>query len=150
MSTFIKGGSTTTPFGKREYLRSTRGTKFEHYTCAASTVPARTIDTNAGQKILQPGTVIAKVTSGGESGKVGPFQAGVADGRQTVGNIVGLNDTFLPWQLIERDVEIAVLYTGVAVQGWCVELDAGGLEIALTNTTADAMRSTKGLDVLFK
>jgi hypothetical protein len=151
MSTFVKGGSTTTPFGKREYLRSTRGTKFEHYTCAASTVPARTIDGAAGQKILQPGTVMAKITSGGESGKVGPYQVTTpTDGRQTLTNIVGLNDTFLPWQLIERDVEIAVLYTGVAVQGWCVELDAAGAEVALLNATADAMRSTKGLDILFK
>jgi hypothetical protein len=150
MSTFVKGGSTTTPFGKKEYLRSTRGTKFESYTCAASTVPARTIDSNTGQKILQPGTVIAKITSGADSGKVGPFQAAVADGRQTVGNIVGLNDTFLPWQLIERDVEIGVLYTGVAVQAWCTELDAGGLEITLTNTTRDAMRGVVGMDILFK
>lgn len=149
MSTFIKGGSTTTPFGKREYLRSTRGLKFESYTVAASTVPAKTIDGNT-EKILQPGTVMAKITSGGDIGKVGPFQAGVADGRQTLANIVGLNDTFLPWQLIERDVEIAVAYIATAVQAWCVELDAGGLEIVLTNTTADAMRSVKGLDVTFK
>src|SRR4051812_12464842 len=150
MSTFVKGGSTGTPFGKNEYLRSTRGTKFESYTVAASTVPARTIDGAPGQKILQPGTVMAKITSGADIGKVGPFQAGVTDGRQTAANIVGLNDTFLPWQLIERDVEIGVLYTGVAVQGWCKELDAAGAEIVLTNTTADAMRGTKGLDILFK
>lgn len=150
MSTFVKGGSVTTPFGKREYLRSTRGTKFESYTLAASTVPSRTIDGNAGQKILQPGTVMAKLTSGVDIGKVGPFMAAVADGRQTLANIVGLNDTFLPWQTIERDVEIGVLYTGVAVQGWCVELDAGGLEIVLTNTTRDAMRGTAALDILFK
>lgn len=151
MSTFVKGGSTTTPFGKNEYLRSTNPKpRFESYTVAASTVPARTIDGNAGQKILQPGTVMAKITSGADTGKVGPFQAGVTDGRQTAANIVGLNDTFLPWQLIERDVEIAVAYTAVAVQAWCKELDAAGLEIALTNTTADAMRGTKGLDILFK
>jgi hypothetical protein len=150
MSTFIKGGSTGTPFGKREYLRSTRGTKFESYTVAAATVSAKTIDGNAGQKILQPGTVMAKITSGGNIGKIGPFQAGVADGRQTLTNIVGINDTFLPWQLIERDVEVAVLYIGTAVQGWCLEYDAAGLEIVLTNTTADAMRSTKGLDITFK
>lgn len=267
MSTFIKGGSTSTPFGKREYLRSTRGTKFESYTVAASTVPARTIDGNAGQKILQPGTVMAKITSGVDLGKVGPFQRGTGaagaaavnevqtvglgaasagtititfdgqtttalafnasnaavlaaleslsninpgditvtggplpgvitltftgalagtnvpevtvtptgltggtvavntttqgsaagvlvgaatDGRGETGNIVGLNDTFLPWQLIERDVEIGVLYIGTAVQGWCVELDATGLEVVLSNSTADAMRSTKGLDITFK
>lgn len=150
MSTFVKGGGVTTPFGRNEYLRSTRNTQFEHYTIAAASLPARTIDGNANQKILQPGLAMAKITSGGDSGKIGPFQAGVTDGRQTAANLVGLNDTFLPWQLIERDVEIAVLYHGTAVQAWCFELDAGGLYIALTNTTADAMRSVKGLDVMFK
>jgi hypothetical protein len=150
MPSFTKGGGVTTPFGKREYLRSTRGNKYESYTLAGATVPSRSIDGNPGQKVLQPGTAMAKITSGPDAGKVGPFQAGVTDGRQTAANIVGLNDTFLPWQTIERDVEIGVAYTAIAVQGWCVELDAGGAEIPLTNGTADAMRGTKGLDILFK
>lgn len=150
MSTFVKGGGVSTPFGRNEYMRSTRATKYESYTLAASTIPAQTIDGNPNQKILQPGTVLAKITSGPESGKVGPFQAGVTDGRQTAANIVGLNDTFLPWQTIERDVEVSAMYDGTAVQAWCIELDAAGLSIALTNTTADAMRGTKGLDVTFK
>lgn len=150
MSTFVKGGGVTTPFGRNEYLRSVRGTKYESYTIAAASLPAQTIDGVAGQKILQPGMAMAKITSGGDAGKIGPFQAGVTDGRQTAANLVGLDDTFLPWQLIERDVEISVLYTGVAVQAWCFELDAGGLFIPLSNTTADALRSTKGLDILFK
>ena len=149
MSTFVKGGSVTTPFGRNEYMRSTRNTQFESYTLAAATVPARTIDGVAGQKILQPGTVLAKITSGGDTGKVGPFQTGATDGRQTLTNIVGLNDTFLPWQLIERDVEVGVLQHGKAVQAWCFEMDAGGLFIALTNATADAMRSSKLLDINF-
>jgi hypothetical protein len=147
---FVKGGGVSTPFGRNEYMRSTRNTQFESYTLAASTLPARTIDGAANQKILQPGTVLAKITSGPETGKVGPFQAGVTDGRQTLTNIVGINDTFLPWQLIERDVEVAALYHGTCVQAWCFELDAAGLHIALTNTTADAIRGTKGLDVTFK
>lgn len=151
MSTFVKGGGNTTPFGRNEYLRSTKPRpQVESYTLAASTVPSQTIDGVTGQKILQPGTVMAKITSGVDIGKVGPFQAGVTDGRQTLTNIVGLNDTFLPWQTMERDVEIGVAYTCTAVQAWCFELDAAGLKIALTNTTADAMRSTKGLDILFK
>lgn len=154
MSTFVKGGGNTTPFGKNEYLRSTRGTKYESYTVAASTITSRTIDGVAGQKILQPGTVMAKITSGADSGKIGPFQgqAGttVTDGRQTAANIVGLNDTFLPWQLIERDVEVGVMYMGTAVQAWCFEYDNTGAAIALTNTTADAMRGVKGMDVTFK
>jgi hypothetical protein len=123
--------------------------KYEHYTVAASTVATETIDGVTGQKILQSGEVLAKVTSGGESGKVGPFQAGVADGRQTLTNIVGLNDTFLPWQLMEHDVEVAAAYECTAVQAWCFERDAAGARVVLTNTTADAMRSTKTLDVMF-
>ena len=149
MPAFVKGNVARTPFGKNQYLRSTVGCKFESYTVAASSVPSETID-GFSQKIVQPGTVMAKITSGPEIGKVGPFQAGVTDGRQTLANIVGLNDTFLPWQLLERDVEIAALYIGTAVQGWCFELDGAGLRIVLTNTTADAMRSVKGLDVTFK
>lgn len=152
MSAFVKGGGVRTPFGRNEFLRSTKEGQIqtESYTVAASTVPARTIDGVANQKILQPGTAMAKITSGPEAGKVGPVQAGVLDGRQDVANIVGLDLTFLPWQLIERDVEISVVYDCVAVQGWCIELDAAGAEIVLTNATADAMRNTKGLDVKFK
>ena len=150
MPSFVKGGGVTTPFGRNEYMRSTRNTQFESYTLAAATLPAQTIDGFTNQKILQPGTALAKITSGADAGKVGPFQAGVTDGRQTVGNLVGINDTFLPWQLIERDVEVGVLYHGTPVQAWCFELDAGGNLIALTNTTADALRGTKGLDITFK
>ncbi len=151
MPSFEKGGGDpTTPFGSNEFLRSTQDIKTESYTIAAASVPARTIDGNAGQKILQPGTVLAKITSGPDAGKVGPFQAGATDGRQTLANLVGLNRTFLPWQLLHRDVEIAAVYSCTAVQGWCKELAADGSEITLTNATADAMRGTKGLDILFK
>lgn len=151
MASFNKGsGSLDTPFGRNEFLRSTNPKpQTESYTLAASTVPSKTIDGNAGQKILQPGTVMAKITSGAEAGKIGPFRAGVTDGRETPANIVGLNLTFLPWQTIERDVEVSAVYTCTAVQGWCLELDAAGLEIVLTNATADAMRGSKTLDILF-
>lgn len=259
MPGFVKGGSTSTPFGRNEFLRSTKILQTESYTLAASTVTARTIDGVSGQKILQPGTAMAKITSGPEVGKVGPFQSGAVssevqtltlgaasagtititfdgettgaiafnasaatvqaaleamsnvnagsivvtggplpalvtltfsgpqyagqnvpeitatpsgltggtvtiattnqggaagggatDGRQLAANIVGLDLTFLPWQLMERDVEISCVYECVAIQAWCKEYDAAGADIVLTNTTADAMRSTKGLDVLFK
>jgi len=150
MSTFVKGGGVSTPFGRNEYMRSTRGTKYESYTLAASTVPARTIDGNPNQKILQPGTALAKITSGPEAGKVGPFQAGATDGRADTANLVGLDDTFLPWQTIERDVEISAMYDGTAVQAWCIELDAAGNSIPLSNATAEAMHGTKGLSVTFK
>jgi len=123
--------------------------QFESYTCSAAATPSETIDTIV-QKILQPGEVMAKITSTGESGKVGPFMAGVADGRQTLANVVGLNDTFLPWQLIEHDEQISVAYVGTAVQAWCFERDAGGARIVLSNTTAAGMFALKSLDVTFK
>ena len=257
MPGFSRDLSIDTPFGRNEYLRSTVGCKFESYTLAAATWPAKTVDGVAGQKSAVRGTVLAKITSGPDAGKVGPYQAsgtaelqtltatgtvsggtytltlagqvtsniaynasaatvqaalealsnvvpgdvlvgggpfpgtpltftfygnlsgdapalsvqtanltgstpgagfatttpgvaGAADGRQTSANIVGLLDTFLPWQLVEGDREIAALYIGTAQQGWCYEMNTAGDLITLTNTTADAMRSTKGLDVTFK
>lgn len=149
MPSFNKGGGTRTPFGGNEYLRSTQDVKKESYTVASGSVAVEVID-GFNQKILKPGELMAKITSGVDIGKVGPFQAGVTDGRQTAANIVGLNDTFLPWQLLERDVEIAVTYEATAVQAWCTERDAAGVRIALTNTNADACRGVKGLDVHFK
>jgi hypothetical protein len=150
MASFTKGGAGPDPFGKNVYLRSTQDVKKESYTVSAASVALETVNGVANQKVLQSGEVLAKITSGPEAGKVGPFQAGATDGRQTAANIVGINDTFLPWQLIERDVEVAVAYQCTAVQGWCFERNAAGARIALTNTTADAMRGVKGLDVHFK
>lgn len=150
MASFEKGGGLNTPFGRNVYLRSTFGKRVESYTLAAASVPARTIDGNPGQKILQPGTALAKITSGPDAGKVGPFQAGATDGRADPLNLVGLNDTFAPWQLLHRDIEVGATYECVAVQGWCIELNAAGDEIPLANATADAMRGTKGLDIKFK
>lgn len=258
MASFVKGGGVSTPFGRNEYMRSTRNTRFESYTLAAATIPARTIDGNANQKIVQPGTVMAKITSGAEAGKVGPFQrgavanevqtinlggavagtititfdgettgaiaynataatvqtaleglsninpgdvvvtggplpgtitltfggkylyqnvpqvtvtptgltggtvtvattteggaaaGGATDGRANPANIVGVCDTFLPWQTIERDVEIGVLQQGTPVQAWCLELDAAGLFVALSNATAgEAVWNGKLLGVKF-
>lgn len=151
MASFTQGGGPgRQPFGDNEYLRSTdpKPAK-ESYTFAANSIPTETID-GVVQKVLKPGEVLAKITSGPDAGKVGVFQAGATDGRQTLGNIVGLNDTHLPWQLMERDVEVAATYDAICVQGWCTERDASGVRIPLTNTTADAMRGTKGLDIKFK
>lgn len=151
MADFVAGGAARTPFGKNQYLRSTQDVKFESYTVAKSTVPTETID-GSSQKVLQAGEVMAKITSGPDAGKIGPFQndVSVTDGRQTAANIVGINDTFLPWQLLDRDVEVAVAYEATAVQGWCFERNAAGARIALSNTTADACRGVKGLDIHFK
>lgn len=148
------------PFGIREYLRSTKGRLYESYTVAASTIRTQTIDGTAGVKLLHRGMVMAKITSGPDSGKIGPFVSAVTDvldGRQTVANIVGFNDTFLPWQLMDRDVEVAVLYKCSAVQANCLEYIgnlAATTEQALSNATAAAMfgsgAATKGVEILFK
>lgn len=258
MASFTKGGAGPDPFGKNAYLRSTQDVKKESYTVAASTVALETVNGVADQKVLQSGEVMAKIISGSEAGKIGPFQRGTVnnevqtiglgaatagtititfdgaatgniafnataaavqaaleglpnvdpgdivvtggplpgvitltfggryagrnvaevvvtptgltggvvtvttttqggavgggptDGRADPANIVGINDTFLPWQLLERDVEVAVAYEATAVQGWCFERDVAGARIALSNATADAMRGVKGLDVHFK
>lgn len=257
-----------TPFGRNNFLRSTRDVKTESYTFAAASLPVVTIDGSADQKVLQPGVVLAKITSGTHIGKVGPYQkgsgaagaaavnevqtitrtstggtvtfafsgsgasvavvataagmtaaliqaaleglttidpgdvavagaaggpftatfggqyaginvpmitvdntaatggtvtvaettpgsaatnvGGATDGRGDPANIVGINNTFLPWQLMDRDVEVASVYECTAVQAWCFEMDASGLFIALTNTTANAMRGVKGMDIHFK
>lgn len=152
MASFTKGGGNRTPFGSNEYLRSTQDVKKESYTLAAATVPVEVID-GTDQKVLKPGEVLAKITTGADAGKVGPYSTdtvGVTDGRSAVANIVGINDTWLPWQLLERDVEVAATYEATAVQAWCFERNAAGARVALSNTTADAMRGTKGLDIHFK
>lgn len=145
MPAFSKDSTAKTPFGKNVYLRSTRDLKFESYTIAASTVPAVTIDGTA-TKVLQPGTCIAKITSTGESGKVGPRDAGAADGRQTVANLVGVNDTFLPWQLNHHDVEISVAYEAAVVGAWLFEV-ASGAWIAATTTTKNALATGGGANL---
>ena len=148
MADFVKGGTPRAPFGVNEYLRSTQDVKKDSYTFAASGIPTETIDGEV-QKVLQPGTVLAKITSGGDTGKVGVFDTTATDGRQTTANIVGINDTFLPWQLLERDVEVAVTYEATVRQAWCFQYTAG-VRAALTNTIRDAMLALPGLRLNFK
>jgi hypothetical protein len=149
MPSFTKDAFAT-PFGRNVYLRSTQDIKTESYTVAAATVPATTIDGYTGQKVLQPGTVMAKATSGASSGKIGPFSAAATDGRQTLANVVGICNTFLPWQLMERDVEIAVVYEASVLQAKCIEYDASDEPVALTNTTAAGMVAQKTMDIKFR
>lgn len=160
MPSFQKGPTPAAfaTFGKNAYLRSTRDLKFESFTVAASSIPTQTIDGVAGRKILQSGEVLAKITTASgtstaaDVGKVGPYSsdtAGVLDGRSSTANIVGINETFLPWQLDHRDVEVAVLVEGRVVQAWCFQRDATGARVALANATATAMVSQKTLSILF-
>lgn len=150
MASFTKGGAGPDTFGKNVYLRSTDPRpRRESYTVSAASVALETVNGVANQKVLQSGEVMAKITSTAESGKVGPFDVNATDGRQTLANIVGINDTFLPWQLLERDVEIGVTYDAAVVQGWCFER-ISGVRGVLGNTTAAALVAQKGLNVNFK
>lgn len=160
MVAFVKGGGTSTPFGPREILRSTNPKpQTESYTAARTSIPARSVTGPDGiattSRWLQPGTLMAKITTAAgtstaaDVGKIGPFQAGVTDGRQTLANVVGIALTFVPWEFNEEDVEISVITNGTLVQAWCVELDAAGAEIVLSNTQADGCRGGKRLDINF-
>ncbi len=256
MPSFSTANTSRTPFGKNQYLRSTRGLGFESYTLADGTVPEVTID-GFTEKYLQPGTVMARITSGGDTGKIGPYEPGAAsselvtiartgtvsggtftlsvggettaaiaynataaaiqtalelldtvsagevvasggpagvadvvltwagrgdmpnitlttagltgggsyaatvtpgteggtgaasDGRQSTANIVGVLETFLPWQTKYRDVEVSVLYRGAVVQDWCMEMGASDAFVALTDATRDAMLGLPSLSLTF-
>jgi len=147
MASFTKGPNYRTPFGKSEFLRSTQDIKTESYTVAASTVAAATID-GVATKVLQPGTVMAAITAGVDIGKVGPYQVDATDGRQTAANIVGINYTFLPWQLNERDVEASVVYEASVVQAWCVFYNTGDSATGATTAVTNAVRALMVAGVL--
>lgn len=149
MPSFSKSPGVGTPLGKNQFLRSTQDVKTESAMMAASGIPEETIDGHSGQKILQPGTVIARITSGPDAGMFGVFSADASDGRQTTDNIIGIADTFLPWQLTERDVEIAVVYEASVVQAWCFEYNDDDERIPLSNTTRDAMLALPNLRFRF-
>lgn len=149
MASFESGITDFKPFGKNEYRHSTKGLKYNSFTAAAAAVPTETID-GSTEKVLQSGEVMARITSGPEAGKIGPFQAGVTDGRQTLANIVGVNDTFAPWQLLHRDIEVAVCYEGTLNQSRCFERDASGARIPLTDTTAAQLVAKKTGNITFQ
>lgn len=74
---------------------------------------------------------------------------GAIDGRGDTNNLVGFNNTELPWTLMERDVEVAVVYEAAVVQENCVKLNAAGAYVVLDDTTAAAMVAQKSLDIRF-
>lgn len=103
-----------------------------------------TVDTSALTGTT-PGITVATTT---------PGAGDPADGRSDPANIVGINDTFLPWQLMERDVEAAVVYEATCIQAWCYEMTAAGVRPVASNTTATAMQrggaAGKGVDINWK
>lgn len=140
MASFSIDNTARTPFGKNQFLRSTQDVKTESYTVSAASFPTNVTVDGEAKKVLQPGTVMAMITSGGESGKLGVFDAAATDGRQTGTNIVGLAETFVPWQLDIRDVDIAVVYECTAVAAWCLHHDTNVQE-AMDATTQTAVET---------
>src|SRR3954466_6715379 len=85
MPDFVKQfGTAVTPWGVREFLRSTKDFGTESYMCAAGSVPYFTRDGNPLQKELPAGVVMAKITAGPDIGKIGPFQAAGTAEVQTI------------------------------------------------------------------
>lgn len=137
------------PVGVNNFLHSTKHVLDDSRTIAKENFPVEPgLDGN--QKYLQKGEVLAAITSGPQAGKFGVFQLDATDGRGEPANIVGLNKTYYPYQLMDRNVDVANVYACVAKQAWCTIRNAAGARIPLTNALADAMRGRKDLQINFK
>lgn len=147
MAHFNKGPNYQDPFGADIYLRSTQDVKLESYMADSASMPTETVD-GQEKKRLRKGTLMAVLTSGANAGNVVPFQAGAADGREDAANIVGICNTFLPWQLDEHDEPIAVAYEASVVKAQVFEYDAGGARIPIQAATIAALPTEK-LKLLF-
>lgn len=136
------------------YLRSTQPGSFLNtsYTLAKDSHPVEPEATGigTGKKFLQRGEVLAKITSGDDAGKVGVFQLEALDGRQTAANIVGINRTFAPWELNERNVDVAADYTASVVAAWVTIRDASGARIPVTADVITAMDARSDLNITWK
>lgn len=112
---------------------------------AGQSVDQIQLDTNSLTGGTNPSVAIATTTQGGVA------SGGATDGREDPLNIVGINGTFLPWQLMERDVEVSVTTEAAVVQGWCLEYDAAGALQVLSNATANAIvANAKSLGIKFR
>jgi hypothetical protein len=68
-------GTQVQPFGVNEFLRSWQDVKTESYTLDMNSIPPSYRDGNPWQKEARAGTLMAKATSGGGAGKIGPYCA---------------------------------------------------------------------------
>lgn len=120
MPNFQKAGAYAPPFGVNEFLRSWEGVKTESYTIAMDSIPYSTIGGSTVQRVLQPGTVMCKITTGPNAGKIGPFQgvgsAGTAE-QQTLtpsGTWTATTGTFTIGDGTGATVEIPAAATAAA------------------------------------
>ena len=134
-----------------EYLYSTVGNLFNTYTLSLSAVTNSSVSQSManlkddkGNYYANKGWLLAKITSGIQNGKVGPYDSGASDGRQTAANIVGFLDTFA--NLEDGDKDVGVLYVGtVTKENVYVEGTKGN-----PSDTIKGYLRTATLDILFK
>lgn len=137
------------PFGANSAMRSTHGYQVESYSASAADFPSTDID-GAPEKILWKGTILCKITSGPEAGKVGPFQTDATDGREDIANAVGVSHSFRPWQLNRGDIEVGAVYHGTFYLDRCLKYDdATSGAVPITQADADELRGKTHIDLLF-
>lgn len=141
------------PIGVNNFLRSTQpGSYLTDSRTVSSAAHPTEPGTTTGQKYLQKGEIIAKITSGPNINKFGVFTTDVAvtDGRADEANIVGINNSYYPYQLMDRDVDVAVVYEGSVVQANVTVRDASGARIPVTNAIVDELQARKDLNLTWK
>lgn len=134
-----------------EYLYSTVGNRFNTYTLSLSAVTVSVVSNSManlkddqGNYYMNKGWLLAKITSGTQNGKVGPYDANATDGRQTSTNVVGFNDTFA--DLSDGDKDVGVLWGGTVNK---TKVYAQGTQGDPGSTIQGYLRTAE-LDVLFK
>lgn len=127
-----------------QYLFSTKGSQFTSKTLSASVVDA---DAD-GNKYVNKGTLLAKITVGAEANKVGPYDSGATDGRQTVGNIQGYCNELanLRHGNSDLDKDVPVLYAGTVDESKVI---VDGVKGTVASAVKDACR-TEELQILHK
>lgn len=134
------------------YLRSTHIDLTTSYTYASAAHPIEPADTGIGanQKFLQRGELLAKITSGPNAGKVGVYQVDATDGRENPANIVGINNSYTPWQLSVRDTEVAAVYGASVVTANVTQRDADGKREPVDATVVTALESRSDVKIIWK
>lgn len=134
------------------YLRSTHIDLTTSYTYSSAAHPVEPESTGIGaaQKFLQRGELLAKITTGDEAGKVGVFQADATDGREDPANIVGINNSYTPWQLTVRDTEVAAVYGASVVTANVTQRNASGEREPIDEAVVTALESRNDVKLIWK
>lgn len=145
-------GTVQTYPAPHNYLRSTHIDLTTSYTYASGAHPTEPEATGigAGQKFLQRGELLAKITSGTDAGKVGVYQVDATDGREDPANIVGINNSYTPWQLMVRDTEVAAVYGASVVTANVTQRDADGVREPVDSAVVTALESRSDVKIIWK